>query len=279
MKILACMYGGEHGYNALKIACKIAKGMGADIHVLYVFEKIPDRYMAQFEATVAGPGTTIAELIRGTPEMRENISKKVDGILGESGCKADVEFVSKKKVADAILEEAGDRYELVVLGSAEFRGIERSIFGSVSYNVAEHADVPVLVVKRETDEIKNVLTCTDGSDEAQLACVMAAQIAKAVGANVTLMSVASEYFDSETATKCDLEGRNCVQEEVGIEVKSLCKAGEGIKSVREEIIKEASNHDLVVCGSRGLSAMERVRMGHVSLAVKENADANVLIVR
>jgi nucleotide-binding universal stress UspA family protein len=70
-----------------------------------------------------------------------------------------------------------------------------------------------------------------------------------------------------------------IKDKSGVEVTSLCKAGEGVKSVREEILNEAPNHDLVVCGSRGVSAMERVRMGHVSLAVKENADTNVLIVR
>lgn len=70
-----------------------------------------------------------------------------------------------------------------------------------------------------------------------------------------------------------------VKEKVGIDVSKICRAGKGVKSVREEILKEAPNYDLVVCGSRGLSRMERVRMGHVSLAIKENANTNVLIVR
>jgi nucleotide-binding universal stress UspA family protein len=70
-----------------------------------------------------------------------------------------------------------------------------------------------------------------------------------------------------------------VKEAVGIDVGKICRGGKGVKSVREEILKEAKGYDLVVCGSRGLSKFERIKMGHVSLAVKEQADTNVLIVR
>ncbi|MEE8401503.1 MAG: universal stress protein, partial [Candidatus Hydrothermarchaeaceae archaeon] len=171
------------------------------------------------------------------------------------------------------------KYDLVVLGSAGFFGIERMLFGSVSYQVAEFANVPVLVVKRETDRIKKILICTDGSESAKSGCLMGSMLGKAMGSKVTMLSVAQEFLEKELANDCDLECANVVKKKIGINVEILCRAGKGVKSVREEILKEAPNYDLVVCGSRGLSRMERVRIGHVSLAIKENADTNVLIVR
>lgn len=85
-----------------------------------------------------------------------------------------------------------------------------------------------------------------------------------------------EFRDDEFANECDRECANVVKKKIGIDVETLCRAGKG---VRDEIVKEAPNYDLVVCGSRGLGRMERARIGHVSLAVKENADTNVPIVR
>jgi len=61
----------------------------------------------------------------------------------------------------------------------------------------------------------------------------------------------------------------------GLKANTVVKVG----SASEEIIKESKEYDLVVLGSRGLSKIKRVLMGHVSLHVLENADTNVLIVR
>ncbi len=273
------MYGGEHGYNALHIAAHIAKETDSELTVMYAVEKIPDRYISRFEHTLAGPGKTVADLYRGTPHLKNTIFEKVDEILKESGVAAKKKFAAEKKIADAILEESCAKYDLVVLGSAGFSGVERMLFGSVSYQVAEFANVPVLVVKRETDKIKSILICTDGSESAKSGCLMGSMLGKALGAKVTMLSIAPEFLDEEFANECDLECANVVKKKVGVDVETLCRAGKGIKSVKEEILKEAPNYDLIVCGSRGLSRMERVRMGHVSLTVKENADTNVLIVR
>lgn len=279
MKILSCMYGGEYGYSALRIASKIAKATSSELTLMYVVEKAPDRFTARFEHTAAGPGKTVADLYQGLPDLKDTIFEKADVILKENDVTAEKEFVTGKKVADAILEEADAKYDLVVLGSAEFTGVERMLFGSVSYRVAESANIPVLVVKRTGDKLGSVLVCTDGSEAAKSACLMGAMLGKAVGAKVTMLTVAPEFVNEEVAKECDLESRNVVKDKIGIEVESICSVGKGVKSVREEIYKLAPKFDLIVVGSRGLSRMERVRMGHVSLSVKENADSNILIVR
>lgn len=303
MKILACMYGGEYGYNALGIASRIAKETDSELTVMYVVERLPDRFVTMLGETAGGPGKTVADLYRGIPNLKDSIFEKVDGILKEHGVTAKKKFVTRKKVADAILEESDEKYDLVVLGSARFSGMARRLFGSVSYQVAEFANVPVLVVKRKTDEMKKILICTDGSESAKSACAMGAMLGRALGAKVTMLSVSPEFFDEDLAKECNQGAPAVVKKKVSIDIEALqrdgkqvlvyarkpleksieveliCRAGEGIKSVRKEILKEAPNYDMVVCGSRGLSRMERVKMGHVSLSLNENADTNVLIVR
>lgn len=281
IKILCCMYGGEYGYNALRIASNVAGATDSTLTVMYVAEKKNNSAL----------------------ELKENIFKKVDEIVEKKGVGAEKKFVARKNIADAILEEANKKYDLVILGSAKFRGLERVLFGSVSYKVAEYADVPVLVVKRNTDRLKKILVCTDGSNTAKVACRMGVLLGRALGATVTMLAVAPEFYDKKLSGENSNEFVEVVKKRVSddieillkdgkslpvyavkpleksINVKILARAGKGVKSAREEILKEAPGHDLVICGSRGLSRLQRVRMGHVSLAVKENADSNVLIVR
>lgn len=283
MKILCCMYGGEYGYNALRIASQIAKGTNSRLTVMYVAGRVGKHFAGS--------------------ELKDQIFEKINDILKEKGVTAEKKFVTKKNIADVILEESDKGYNLVILGSARFSGLRRVLFRSVSHQVAEFADIPVLVVKRKTAEIKKILICTDGSKSAKSGCVIGTMIGKALGANVTMFSVAPEFSDEELAMNHNEEFANIVKKKVSadvemirragkyipvytpkplersVDVEMICRAGKGVKSVREEILKEAPKYDLVVCGSRGLSRMERVRIGHVSLAVKENADTNVLIVR
>lgn len=194
MKILSCIYGGRHGYTALKISSQIAKATRSDLTVLYAVEEMPSRFTSRFEHTIVGPGQTLADLIRELPHLKDEIFNRVDEITGEYGIKAKKKMATGKKVADVILEEADERYDLAVLGSAGFSGVERMLFGSASYQVAEFANVPVLVVKRKADEIKKILICTDGSRSARQACLLGSTIGKALGAEVTILSVAPEFF-------------------------------------------------------------------------------------
>lgn len=277
MKILTCMYGGEHGYSALKIASQIAKSTASDLTVIYVVEKLPERYRTSFHYTVVEGGKTLADLLHGLPDMKDKIFEKVDEITGEYGLKVEKKMIAGK-TADIIINECEKGYDLVVVGSAGLKGLERFLFGSVSYEVAEYANVPVLVVKRDT-ELKRILVCTDGSEPAEEAEFFAGLLAKALDAEVTLLSVAPEYVEPRLAEECDLMGKRMLKEVFNLDAKAVCIAGKGVKSVREAIIKESPNYDLVTVGSRGLSKLQRVKMGHVSLAVKENAETNVLIVR
>ena len=75
MKILSCMYGGEYGYNALRIASKIAKATSSELTLMYVVEKVPDRFAAMFKETAAGPGKTIADLYQNIPDLEDTIFK------------------------------------------------------------------------------------------------------------------------------------------------------------------------------------------------------------
>jgi nucleotide-binding universal stress UspA family protein len=98
-----------------------------------------------------------------------------------------------------IPEEAALRHaDLVVMATHDRAGIDRWLHGSVSEQVAAHSPVPVLVV-RATDDMRAVerlsmpdpflVVPLDGSDFAEAALPIAADLARALHARLVLVSI------------------------------------------------------------------------------------------
>jgi nucleotide-binding universal stress UspA family protein len=261
--MLVCLGGLKYGEIASAVAAKVARAIDAEVSLLHVTPEVHSHHKRMKFGAEAKTASEVLQFLERTKKIFER-----EGITN-------IKIVRRKgEPAREILRESEKGYQMVVTGSRGLKGIEKAIFHSVSYQIAEYATIPVLVVKRNV-EIKKILVCTDGSENAKEAEFCAGILAKALDAEITLISVAWEYEDPEVAEKCDLEGKRFLEEKFGIEPKTLCKAGK----VVETLVATANNFDLVVLGSRGLSRIRRLLMGHVSLKVLENANTNVLIVR
>ncbi len=274
MKLLTCAgVFGEEGDAGIRTAAKIARYTGSELTVIYVRQKIPDRFHKYLDSKIGEAGETLRERIESAPGVEEAVFERVDKILAEHGIKG-------KKVhrvgnpVEEILKEAHRGYHMIILGSRGVRGATRLLFGSISYSIAEYAKLPVLVVKKDS-ELRKILACTDGSAHAEEAEFCAGALAKSLGASVTLLSVAHEDALKSVAESAAAKGAEMIKREFGIDAESKVAVGKA----RHEIIYEAKNYDLVVLGSRGLSKLKRIIIGHVSLKVLDDAPTNVLIVR
>jgi nucleotide-binding universal stress UspA family protein len=287
MKILVGVYATPDD-AVLKFAGEIARAIGTEVTALYVVPEV-----GRYKNWLTMPGKSGKPLWEELEELtwvKDKIFQQVDKVMAEYGIKVEKKS-SRGSPVDEILKEAEqEEYLLIVLGSTGKKDFSRLMFGSVSYGVAEYAPIPVLVVKKDT-ELKRFLICTDGSESAEEAEYCAGYLASKLGAEVTALSVAypgvepvytgSPELSEELRREFKKGARMAIQkaakimEELGLKVTTNMTVG----SAREEIVKESENYDLVVVGSRGLSKIKRVLIGHVSLHVLENADTNVLIVR
>lgn len=141
-------------------------------------------------------------------------------------------------------------------------------------------------------EIGRIILPTDGSEEAKKAAKKAIYIAKHIGVEIIALYVVdtpvlTRYSSGEDILFPDIisligkEG-NIVLNEVkkmgkraGIEITT--KMVEGIPD--EEIIKIARKNDLIVMGSKGKTALDRILLGSVSEKVVHHAPCPVMIVR
>ena len=141
-------------------------------------------------------------------------------------------------------------------------------------------------------EIGKIIVPVDGSEESKKAAKKAIYIAKHIKSSILALYV----IDSSFTTNYGI-GRNMLspgfsallRKEGEIVLNEVAKIGKrnGVRVVKkivegvpsEEIIKAANKKDLIIMGSRGRSALERILIGSVSEKVLHHASCSVMIVR
>jgi nucleotide-binding universal stress UspA family protein len=135
-----------------------------------------------------------------------------------------------------------------------------------------------------------ILLATDGSDNALRAARQVAQMVSKQPAKVTLLSAAyvpSTYRDDVNENLIESfnqDARQVLQftKEIFDEQKLPCDTKLALDlHPAEAILQEAKSgeYDLIVMGTRGLSAREAKKLGSVSQEVVQRAECAVLLVR
>ncbi len=144
-----------------------------------------------------------------------------------------------------------------------------------------------------------ILLATDGSDNSFKAVEKTIQMAKPMGAEVTVLSVAQDvpifkgqeglsYEQSvalqknmveglEIAAKEVLDNTKKIFEENGIKVNTLLKKGQPASVICEEA--SSGGYNVIILGSRGLGGIKELILGSVSNKVAHCASTSVLIVK
>ncbi len=142
-----------------------------------------------------------------------------------------------------------------------------------------------------------ILLCTDGSDQALSAARLAADLACRVNGHVDLVHVLDPIIaagpsgfipeagmSTEITLRYAQEGQEAVLRDVGqileqahVPYRSFAELGHPVDRIQQ--IAEQEKSDLIVIGSRGLSAWPALLLGSVSEGVAQHAPCPVLIVR
>lgn len=143
-KILAAIDGSDTSTRAFDEALRLAKSVGAAMHVIYVVDSPAMLYGVGFYDPAELKKAFIEE---GSLLVREAIEKlELAGVTGDT---AIVDAHSADgDVVHAIAQEA-TRWgaDLVVLGTHGRRGVQRALLGSVAEEFMRIAPVPVLLVR------------------------------------------------------------------------------------------------------------------------------------
>ncbi|WP_018753685.1 universal stress protein [Paenibacillus sanguinis] len=139
--ILVAYDGSKAANKALDKAVALSKlSPGTQLQVLHAYD-YPRLYVAEGFAPVP------ASINKEVYELAEQIVLEAEQRLEAAGAAPNVSMVQGSP-AETILDYAKERgVDLIVIGSRGLGGIRQFVLGSVSHNVVQHAEVPVLIVK------------------------------------------------------------------------------------------------------------------------------------
>lgn len=201
----------------------------------------------------------------------------------------------------AIVEQAVEwKADHIVLGAHGTGALQRLLLGSVSLGVLRHAPCSVEIVRPGAHTGK-VLVAVDGSLCSQRVAEVAAGIRWREGTQVRVLTAVELHLgflraafeipalDPSNLEKEKEEAMRRAQDAVRQAVEVLSAAGiqasESISVLQEPpkqtILREAAEWgaDLIVVGSHGRGAMDRLLIGSTSEGVATHAACSVLVVR
>lgn len=202
--------------------------------------------------------------------------------------------------AETIVTHAADtEADLIVVGTRGLSGMERMIAGSVAGKVARYAATSVLVA-RTVAPVREVLLGYDASPDADGALALVARLPLRVAPHVTVCSVwdLPRPLGSGLAPTMVVEARDAYRDvadrarEAATVMATVAEqrlAEQGVRaahrtargSAYEQLAIAASElpADLLVVGSRGLSAIGRFFLGTTSATLVSHPPTSVLVAR
>ncbi|CAN5709136.1 universal stress protein [soil metagenome] len=286
-KILLATDGSEDAALALRAAVDLSVRSGAELHVVHVWQAVPSY---PHPAILLATDSDLYER-----EAQKILFEQLDEV-GAAGGVATGAYLERGRPADMItgLSEriAAD---LVVMGSRGLGPVTRLVVGSVSEEVVYQATRPVLVVRGNATAWPpaRVVVGDDSSEGAKRAGGLAAHIGSLCGARVLLVRAYPTFLKISDAVKV-VDTPSTLEEALGRHEAALWLRAGALESVlgQRPRIKVAEGEaasvilaaaekgeepTLIVVGSRGLSAIDRLRLGSVSTKVLRAATGPVLI--
>jgi len=294
MKILLAVDGSEPSITAVALVKALTLPADSTVELITV---IADDFWTYGPWPALALIQTPAALDRATQDVRARLDDLADGLAADGRTIGTT--VRHGRPASEIVIEA-DRFaaDLIVVGARGHSAVERLFVGSVSSEVVDQADCPVLVVR--TPRSARVLLAADGSTDGSAAAAFlgtsrifgepAIKVVSVVdpgmpwwaGISPVDGAVAADAY----ASALDAAGHHAR------DVASSTAASLGAEHVVAEasrfggevgstIVAEATDWraDIVVLGTRGHGLLHRALVGSTSRHVLHHAPMSVLIVR
>lgn len=137
-RILVPVDGSDYSFRAVKAASSIAEKYRSQVTLLYVVD-VPARNPLYSPELTAFPERVIDDLER----EGKNVLVKAAAEFKETKV---YDLVRVGHPAGEILTEAGNGYDLIVIGSRGLGELKGFLLGSVSDRVSHHARCPVMII-------------------------------------------------------------------------------------------------------------------------------------
>jgi nucleotide-binding universal stress UspA family protein len=283
-KVLLATDGSKDAALAARAAVELSNRTTSELHVVHVWHDVPTPHFHSFVR---------AQLRQ---EAEETFQKQLERIEQTGGTVAEA-HLREGRTVDEILDLSEElEVGLLIVGSRGLGGVGRILLGSVSEGIVHHSRRPVLVMRGGQDAWppSRVIVGDDTSEDAREAGKLAASIGELSGATALLVRAYPRLPETdpegreldprmvEDALRREqraLEARAAdIEDASGIRPRAQIAVGDPAASLIEAAEEAAPQRALIAVGSRGLDAVQRLRLGSVSTKVLRAFRGPVLVV-
>jgi nucleotide-binding universal stress UspA family protein len=288
MKILLPVDFSDYSKPALERAAALAKCLGAEVHILHVWE-FPEPLPLDSAAQKRFDSKAFAAVVQAHAQER------LDALMAEASAlgvtisrKLSVPGHPSQAIVDIARDEA---YDLIVLGTHGRTGFKRTVLGSIAEKVVRHAPCPVLTIRAGAPKGRalptRILVPVDYSASSSAALAYATALAAALSAEVEVVHVwdRPSYVSGEVIVHGSTDERRSLSELIqasaerdmskflekfrvssGLDDAELAPprllAGEPVSTLLGEL--ERGTHDLVIVGTHGRTGFVHLVLGSVA---------------
>ncbi len=265
-RLLVCTDGSPASQGAVAGALDLARVCGSQLFFLQILEY-------QTGLTGLAPEAEL-EWDREAAAYLEELQSEAERL----GIRSEALIRRGAQVYAVIVEEARHlKADLIVMGRHGKRGLTKLLVGSVTERVIGLSPVSVLVFPQEWPlPWERVLVASDGSPYSQVAWEAALEQARRLGTRLLGLSVAREEGElpgAEAVVGSMLSEAN--RQGIPLEIRVSVGAPDDV------IVRTAwaTQADLIILGSHGLTGWKRLLMGSTTARVLGSARCPVLVVK
>ena len=238
--------------------------------------------------------------LKGEREAAESYLLRLQGRLtSATGKDVELQVVESEPAATILATSEKQQPDLIAMTTHGRSGLARWVLGSVLAKLLHATHTPILIVRppadnteREGGGITKILVPLDGSDASASVLPFAADLAKSLGARMSLFHALAEVamlypgpeaiFDSNVQKEMVAGARKYLTStaeglsEQGVEANSTATFGNTVDGI--VWTAERENADLIVMSTHGRSGIGRVVLGSVADAVVRRTSLPVILV-
>ncbi|MBM7051681.1 universal stress protein [Rothia sp. ZJ1223] len=292
-EIIVGLDGSEQSYGGLLWAAHEAK-----------LRQVPLRIVTAYSLPVfTGSGFDSGYTVVDEEVLEEGVAQILDEAQKRLGALADeVELRTSVQTGDAsvILLELSKRAELMVVGSRSHGSFLGRLLGTVSTSLPAHSHCPTVAVPQSyaekiadnpavLNEKQPVVVGSDGSDQARIAMLKAAEEAERRGVKLVLVNALAPYTGALNWVPAAVDFEAVYREIAALQRK----AAEWIRSYfpsleiefklidgspAQVLVEEGKNASLMVVGTRGRGGLAGMVLGSTSQGVLHHAHTPLMVV-
>lgn len=266
--IMLATDGSEWSAGAERIAIQLCKEHNGHLHILSAIS-------TPGEAGWMGKPNDI-EAGRQTDEIIERIK----ATAAEFGVEVFGHVRSGNDPYEVIVETAKDiQADIIVMGRKGRRGLARLMLGDATAKVIGYAPCSVLVVPETANMWTSILVATDGSRFSDMAAVVGAELAKAGGVPLSVLSVKVPVHSERRQNEAQPIVDRVVEfmTEHGVQARGIVEEGPADDTIVD--VAEERNAGLIVLGNFGRTGIGRMLFGSKAERVINQTSSPVLIAR